>query len=177
MHLALHRSRIDRSAAGMSNPEYDYLFKVGVLPYPLAYRGCQVSTCPCRPSRSFACPSSDIANCCPACLQLLLIGDSGVGKSCLLLRFAVSASTAADCGWHNKTVLAVFHSCAFWLMPAGRHLHGELHLHHRCRLCEWGQGFFRRPASYTEFMESLTAAPVQLIYVCRKSGRWSWTAK
>lgn len=26
-------------------------------------------------------------------LQLLLIGDSGVGKSCLLLRFAVSCTT------------------------------------------------------------------------------------
>jgi hypothetical protein len=81
----------------MSNPEYDYLFKVGVPPYPLTYRGCQVSTYPCRPSRSLSCHSSDIAYC-PACLQLLLIGDSGVGKSCLLLRFAVSESTAADCG-------------------------------------------------------------------------------
>ncbi len=34
----------------------------------------------------------------PVQLQLLLIGDSGVGKSCLLLRFAVS--TALGLGQH-----------------------------------------------------------------------------
>ena len=31
----------------------------------------------------------------PLCLQLLLIGDSGVGKSCLLLRFAVRLHSTA----------------------------------------------------------------------------------
>lgn len=45
------------------------------------------------------------------CAQLLLIGDSGVGKSCLLLRFAVSASP------HGLNVDLCFfgpnQSCAF----------------------------------------------------------------
>jgi Ras-related protein Rab-1A len=43
-------------------------------------------------------------------LQLLLIGDSGVGKSCLLLRFAVSARSRRLAGmlpgfWIDTTFL------------------------------------------------------------------------
>jgi hypothetical protein len=48
-------------------------------------------------------------NCSPrVLLQLLLIGDSGVGKSCLLLRFAVSGGRllyiAAAEGWQPPDV-------------------------------------------------------------------------
>lgn len=36
--------------------------------------------------------------------KLLLIGDSGVGKSCLLLRFAVSFAPKANKGWFFKSI-------------------------------------------------------------------------
>lgn len=59
--------------------------------------------------------------------KLLLIGDSGVGKSCLLLRFAVSSpvlDTSNRVLWHQSEALLLS-------MSAGRHLHWELHQHHR----------------------------------------------
>lgn len=59
--------------------------------------------------------------------KLLLIGDSGVGKSCLLLRFAVSSpvsDTSNRVLWHQSEALLLS-------ISAGRHLHWELHQHHR----------------------------------------------
>lgn len=62
--------------------------------------------------------------------KLLLIGDSGVGKSCLLLRFAVGMV---------ETRFLFFLICCILRdncepLGAGRHLHRELHLHHRSGL-------------------------------------------
>lgn len=51
--------------------------------------------------------------------KLLLIGDSGVGKSCLLLRFAVRL--------RDRFLLFAEVVCSFNF--AGRHVHGELHQH------------------------------------------------
>lgn len=69
--------------------EYDFLFKVSRAGSPGS--GAERFDCgeaiddqgPLTVPRAPSCASSP---------QLLLIGDSGVGKSCLLLRFAVSGS-------------------------------------------------------------------------------------
>lgn len=78
--------------------------------------------------------------------KLLLIGDSGVGKSCLLLRFAVSILTVYTITVHSYLVSGVLvpsvkkcsfldlSNCSLSLFPPGRHLHRELHQHHRRRL-------------------------------------------
>lgn len=72
--------------------------------------------------------------------KLLLIGDSGVGKSCLLLRFAVSyycqplndsappinSAISLFCCWPDLVLCCHLPST----LPAGRHLHRELHQHH-----------------------------------------------
>lgn len=62
------------------NPEYDLLFKVSIA----ALSELEGSSCrdwqASSDTAAISKPRSD--------LQLLLIGDSGVGKSCLLLRFA-----------------------------------------------------------------------------------------
>lgn len=75
--------------------------------------------------------------------KLLLIGDSGVGKSCLLLRFAVSL-----CLLHNNLLMFVpllsqpswsiepvsvtlsVCICVCVCFPPGWHVHRELHQHH-----------------------------------------------
>jgi hypothetical protein len=65
--------------------------------------------------------------------QLLLIGDSGVGKSCLLLRFAVSPLEASVVGVDEPgPSLTKRHTPK----NAGRYLHRELHQHDRRGLCE-----------------------------------------
>lgn len=81
--------------------------------------------------------------------QLLLIGDSGVGKSCLLLRFAVSwlqsrtarrrAARAPLARSRPRPRQLLIHPS---LPPptTGRYLHRELHQHHRRGLCESGAG-------------------------------------
>lgn len=68
--------------------------------------------------------SSDSSSFSDYLFKLLLIGDSGVGKSCLLLRFAVSfpVSDPSEC---RDLGLKRCCSCAGW------HLHWELHQHHR----------------------------------------------
>jgi predicted ATP-dependent serine protease len=76
--------------------------------------------------------------------KLLLIGDSGVGKSCLLLRFAVSAaatlrscrrvSTFADSKKKKKKKKKI---C---LLLSGRHLHRELHFDDWRGLCKSNDG-------------------------------------
>lgn len=83
--------------------------------------------------------------------KLVLIGDSGVGKSCLLLRFAVSAPEAKgregdQCQQGCKaepqacTARKTMIDCMLLFPslppPAGRCLHRELYQHHRCGLCE-----------------------------------------
>lgn len=71
----------------MSNPEYDYLFKVRARS-PSGRPRSQIAGPLCLTWADNASPPI------PDSPQLLLIGDSGVGKSCLLLRFAVSAVLA-----------------------------------------------------------------------------------
>ncbi len=66
--------------------EYDFLFKVGAASRqpvgpPATTRH---QNCSSRPPPALTSPHTCSHT------QLLLIGDSGVGKSCLLLRFAVS---------------------------------------------------------------------------------------
>lgn len=71
----------------MAQSEYDFLFKVpGVAPQPRFD-----SPLIARPATAAVRASEPLRRPAPA-PQLLLIGDSGVGKSCLLLRFAVSAA-------------------------------------------------------------------------------------
>ncbi len=71
--------------------------------------------------------------------QLLLIGDSGVGKSCLLLRFAVGTASFL-CPPALPPLALLFYSPERVLTPsvrpAGRYVHRELHLYHRRGLCE-----------------------------------------
>ena len=57
--------------------------------------------------------------------QLLLIGDSGVGKSCLLLRFAVSAAAAA--------AAAAATAIGLWRLPGLRQQHWTALVHSSCQ--------------------------------------------
>lgn len=59
--------------------------------------------------------------------KLLLIGDSGVGKSCLLLRFAVRMLKT----WTDVQQNVGFRALTLLLLSLGRHLHRQLHLYHR----------------------------------------------
>jgi Ras family len=69
--------------------------------------------------------------------KLVLIGDSGVGKSCLLLRFAVSYDdlglllnrlvSCDDDADFSQLCLSCFMIMA---MHAGRCLYGVIHIHH-----------------------------------------------
>lgn len=65
--------------------------------------------------------------------KLLLIGDSGVGKSCLLLRFAVSISYLFYPHFLMDIEIIGF-SSSFCL---GRHIHRKLYQHHWCRFCKY----------------------------------------
>ena len=65
-------------ALSQPTPHSDYLFKVRRAP-----------SAPCMLAKTLALDLTRAPS--PPLSQLLLIGDSGVGKSCLLLRFAVSA--------------------------------------------------------------------------------------
>lgn len=95
--------------------EYDFLFKVLGQPLP-SPRGslllCQLVS---RSSRPAAPP--DASPPLPASVQLLLIGDSGVGKSCLLLRFAVRPRPRAACAAACLCPALRLHSSA----PGGAH--------------------------------------------------------
>eukprot|EP00955_Chlamydomonas_euryale_P050724 354635-Chlamydomonas_euryale.AAC.3 len=73
----------------------------------------------------------------PTHSQLLLIGDSGVGKSCLLLRFAVSGGEAPRAAAREPRATTILTLVPLPRVAAGRHLHRELHLHHRRRFCKF----------------------------------------
>lgn len=94
-----------------------------------------------------ACPPSSDLHCfyfSDYLFKLLLIGDSGVGKSCLLLRFAVSSSLSPSKTCFPITVnilmsllqlkcLVFPHPVLLYFICAicvGWHLHRELHQHH-----------------------------------------------
>ena len=163
--------------------EYDFLFKVGGRP--------------ARSTKTAAAPPPPAPRSPPPCPhpQLLLIGDSGVGKSCLLLRFAVrrrrpppvralAPAARPVCSPQLPDCAAVDR------VHAGRHIHGELHLHHRRGLCEWageGRELEGHPARWFDASCAAAAHAKQRhlqwlpFYrsqtACRKSARWSWTAR
>lgn len=72
--------------------------------------------------------------------KLLLIGDSGVGKSCLLLRFSVSFSLLGNIFLiivkRESGVEEVVDLIFVVIIFSGRYLHRQLHQHNRRGFCK-----------------------------------------